>query len=558
MPAQRMIEKRARPWLSGRIHKRSRDVHAFTRAETCVQMLSRSRALRCAGRRRLEDQSRGGRSARRRAAAPRRAAAEPADIRRSAGNRRHGAQARGEPAGRSVEHRRVHQEGHAESRHQRIRDYAEKVPSISFISVGPGTQLFVMRGVSDGSNPNYANTSATGFFVDDMSMSWRRRSARPASVRHRAHRGAERPAGHDLRRGLHVRRDPLHHQQARRERLQRRHRLQRRPDPGRPEQLDLRGISQRPAHRRGAGPAGFRLQRLPRRLHQQQAHDAHLGQRRRLRQLRQWARNDYNREHVEGGRVALERRHQRWLERHAHLQLSAPATSGAWDEDPESRAAHGRALRPGEPSRSKPKTLDFHLDGDVGIGDLVFASTYWSLPTRQQNEYSQYMENLSTAAPIEGVTCLNDPSTAPARTPAAMCRRSTTNTTPIRSAGPTNCGSHPSRAAASTGSAGLYWEKTGTRTPAAPSTCRDCGPTARRSSTTTTTMARRPDRPRCRRGVVRLHDAHGLSADHRIRQYQLRHHRQAQRRSGRRALSFRLPLLQPLTASSPMRRRRRA
>src|SRR5580698_3730558 len=50
-------------------------------------------------------------------------------------------------------------------------DYAEKVPSISFVSVGPGTQLFVMRGVSDGSNPNYANTYSTGFYVDDMSMS---------------------------------------------------------------------------------------------------------------------------------------------------------------------------------------------------------------------------------------------------------------------------------------------------------------------------------------------------------------------------------------------------
>src|ERR1700730_7400943 len=53
-----------------------------------------------------------------------------------------------------------------------IDDYAEKVPSISFISTGPGTQLFVMRGVSDGSNPNYANTSSTGFFVDDMSLSY--------------------------------------------------------------------------------------------------------------------------------------------------------------------------------------------------------------------------------------------------------------------------------------------------------------------------------------------------------------------------------------------------
>ena len=46
------------------------------------------------------------------------------------------------------------------------------MPSISYISIGPGTQIFVMRGVSDGSNPNYANTSATGFFVDDMSVSW--------------------------------------------------------------------------------------------------------------------------------------------------------------------------------------------------------------------------------------------------------------------------------------------------------------------------------------------------------------------------------------------------
>src|SRR5215472_13468597 len=53
-----------------------------------------------------------------------------------------------------------------------FNDYATKVPSISFISVGPGTQTFFMRGVSDGSNPNYANTSATGFFLDDSSLSW--------------------------------------------------------------------------------------------------------------------------------------------------------------------------------------------------------------------------------------------------------------------------------------------------------------------------------------------------------------------------------------------------
>jgi len=52
--------------------------------------------------------------------------------------------------------------------------------------------------------------------------------------------------------------------------------------------------------------------------------------------------------------------------------------------------------------------LEFHVDGDVGIGDLVYASTYWSLPTRQENEYSEYIQNFNGGA-NEGVTCLNDP-----------------------------------------------------------------------------------------------------------------------------------------------------
>src|SRR5579863_1845872 len=53
-----------------------------------------------------------------------------------------------------------------------FEDYATRDPSISFISAGPGTQTLVIRGVSDGSNPNEANTSLTGFFLDDMSVSW--------------------------------------------------------------------------------------------------------------------------------------------------------------------------------------------------------------------------------------------------------------------------------------------------------------------------------------------------------------------------------------------------
>src|SRR6202789_1369471 len=53
-----------------------------------------------------------------------------------------------------------------------FEDYAAQTPSISFISAGPGTQTLVMRGVSDGSNPNYPNQAITAFLVDDMSMNY--------------------------------------------------------------------------------------------------------------------------------------------------------------------------------------------------------------------------------------------------------------------------------------------------------------------------------------------------------------------------------------------------
>jgi iron complex outermembrane receptor protein len=53
-----------------------------------------------------------------------------------------------------------------------FEDYATITPSISFVSAGPGTQTFVMRGVSDGSNPNYAAAATTLFLLDDMSMNY--------------------------------------------------------------------------------------------------------------------------------------------------------------------------------------------------------------------------------------------------------------------------------------------------------------------------------------------------------------------------------------------------
>ena len=120
-----------------------------------------------------------------------------------------------------------------------------------------------------------------------------------------------------------------------------------------------------------------------------------------------WARDNYNRAHLEGGRIALKAlMGDKWS---ASLTYSyqRQSTLGAWDQDVGLPAR--TVVRFGPESHDfQAKTLDFHVDGDVGIGDLVFASTYWSLPTRQQNEYSQYMENFQGGAQ-EGLTCANDP-----------------------------------------------------------------------------------------------------------------------------------------------------
>jgi outer membrane receptor protein involved in Fe transport len=60
--------------------------------------------------------------------------------------------------------------------------------------------------------------------------------------------------------------------------------------------------------------------------------------------------------------------------------------------------------------------FELRVDGDVGIGDLVYIGGYWNQERRQWNEYSEYMQNFNAGAPTggfpgtqQGFTCLNDP-----------------------------------------------------------------------------------------------------------------------------------------------------
>jgi iron complex outermembrane recepter protein len=296
-------------------------------------------------------------------------------------------------------------------------DYAQKVPSISFISTGPGTQLFVMRGVSDGSNPNYANTSSTGFFVDDMSMSFN--GAQPDLHLYDVERIEILNGPQGTTFGAGAMSGAIRY-------------ITNKPDvnafsggvdfdggkiQGGQNNWTYEGFVNLPIIE---GVLGFRASAFS---------DSHGGFIRNALATRTWvngavsdnslwARNDYNREHVEGGRAALKAvLGDRWS---ASLTYSFQRqnTIGAWDEDPTLAPRTVERFGP-ESNNFQTKTLDFHVDGDVGIGDLVFASTYWSQPRRQWNEYSQYEQNFNAGGKNipptgypgtqEGFTCLNDP-----------------------------------------------------------------------------------------------------------------------------------------------------
>jgi iron complex outermembrane receptor protein len=285
-------------------------------------------------------------------------------------------------------------------------DYATKVPSISFISEGPGTQFFVMRGVSDGSNPNYSNTSATGFFLDDMSLSWQ--GVQPDLHLYDIERIEVLNGPQGTTFGASSMAGAIRY-------------VTNKPDLNAfSAGLDFNGGQIQNAQQNWTyegflnlpiidGVLGLRVSAFS------DSHGGFINNQLTTRTWvntavstnAQWARDNYNRENAEGGRLALRGDLNEQWSATLTYSFQRQNTLGAWDEDPSLPPLTVERFGP-ESHLFEAKTLDFHLDGDVGIGDLVFASTYWSLPTRQHNEYSQYIQNYNGGA-NEGVTCLNDP-----------------------------------------------------------------------------------------------------------------------------------------------------
>jgi iron complex outermembrane receptor protein len=313
-----------------------------------------------------------------------------------------------------------------------FEDYASLTPSISFVSAGPGTQTFVMRGVSDGSNPNYANEATTAFMLDDMSMNFYGTTPDLHLYDIERIEVLNGPQGTTFGAGAMA--------------------------------GALRFITNKPDASAFSGGIDTDIGKIDGGTHNgviegfvnipliedwtalriSAYNDYHGGYINNLNVTRewvngtvsnnsQWAGKNYNVEKVMGGRAAVSQKIADGWKATLTASYQRQLTHGAWDENPTiGGAVDYLGQFPNGPQRSfgqknvdrfgpefkqyYTRTFDFHLDGDVGIGDLVFASAFWTQDDRWVNEYSEYMQYVNTGPPEnltapyqQSYACLTDP-----------------------------------------------------------------------------------------------------------------------------------------------------
>ena len=310
-----------------------------------------------------------------------------------------------------------------------FEDYATITPSITFVSAGPGTQAFVMRGVSDGTNPNYGNQASTAFLVDDMSMNYYGVTPDLHLYDIAQIEVLNGPQGTTFGAGAMA--GALRF-------------ITNKPDATAfSAGVDLDGGKVESGSHNGTAEGFVNLPLIPdwTALRISAFSDYHGGYINNLNETRQWvngtvsnnsqwAGKNYNTEKVTGGRIALGQKlaedwkatltysYQRMF---AHGSWSQnPSIGGAVDLDgnlvngPVRSLGTHNVVRFGPESKTYyTKTLDFHLEGDVGIGDLVYANTYWAQDDDWVDEYSEYMQYVNTgsltATSRQAFTCLTDP-----------------------------------------------------------------------------------------------------------------------------------------------------
>lgn len=310
-----------------------------------------------------------------------------------------------------------------------FEDFATKMPTVSFVSEGPTEQTFYMRGVSDGSNANAANTSTTGFFLDDASTSYY--GAIPDLHLYDIQRievldgpqgtlygagsmsGAIRivtnkPNWDSFSAGVDF--DGGQIQSGGRNSTEQGY-------------LNIPLVAGSTALRLSAflvHTGGFIDNVLQTRTWVNGAVSTNAP----------WARNDYNTEKEYGGRVALAQRLGDSWKATLTANYQSQETAGSWSQE---LSLPPYALR--KDARFGPENIsdsftdyDLNVEGDVGIGDLVYASTFWTYPYHYLTEYSNYVQYnpfpsyyQNSPALLQSLTCQTGPTIQGGTDPYSGC-----------------------------------------------------------------------------------------------------------------------------------------
>lgn len=290
----------------------------------------------------------------------------------------------------------------------RFEDFADQSPSLSYISAGPGTQLMHIRGVSDGGIPHVfrTNDATTSYYLDEQPVNGRAGGAPDLHLydieRIEVLRGPEgtyygassvsgtvriitnKPDTEETAYGFDLAGGSIAHGDT---------------------TYTAEGFANLPLSDRAAVRAVF-------------WHDKSNGFVDNIEQdftysngvtvnNRQWAGEDYNQEETTGGRIALSFDINENWQALGTAMTQATDTVGAWDHDPTRHGDLEVTRRGPEYTNLNHAQYAFTLTGETGIGDLVYATSYYDRDDLAVNDYSDYVEYASFGSWVQQHACEN-------------------------------------------------------------------------------------------------------------------------------------------------------
>jgi iron complex outermembrane receptor protein len=291
-----------------------------------------------------------------------------------------------------------------------LDDFALLAPSMSAVSIGPDNQRFFIRGASDGSGPTFgtSNVETTGYLVDDLSLDFYGHT--PDLHLYDIERieilngpqgtlfGATAMAG-----AVRI--------------------VTKKPDPA----ALSAGVDIDGGHLEGGannwtyeGFANIPLVegRSAMRLSVYSAYDGGyidnlLGTRHWLNGTTStnaaWAGSDFNRQDVVGGRIGLLQNFSDDWRATLTGYYQRQRFRGLWEENPAQYGPYNLQMFSPQGGYEYDQFLDLHVDGNVGIADLVYAGGYSSQRRLRLYDFSDYAQYSSYASFVQASACMTSP-----------------------------------------------------------------------------------------------------------------------------------------------------